>query len=140
MIRKLVEKFFNLDIIKDYKIQLHQENSITEINVEQFLVILEIIFIENIIFRSNLITNLLKNEIKKITIEVNFNKNIENRRNIKVIKNFKGRKKEVGYINVENLNKFNITILSLDIPEIEYLFHNLLMYLDIIGVIKEETT
>jgi hypothetical protein len=145
MIKELVREFFSLDIIKDAKIQLHLQNPILEINVEQFLKIFDIILIENIIFRDNSITNLLKNEIKKITIEVVFNKNIkkfEVFRNItitkEIIKEKKIIKKEIGYVDVIDLNKINIIMPPLDISEIEILFNTLLMYLRVIGEIKKE--
>jgi hypothetical protein len=136
---KSVREFFSLNIIKNTKIQLHMENSITEVNIEQFLVIFELIAIENIFFKSNLITNLLKNEIKKIIIEVVFNENIK-KIDFTVTKEIKEKKirKEVGYVNIIDLNKMNITIPSLDILEIELLFDTLLMYLRIIKKRDEE--
>jgi hypothetical protein len=132
IIKELLSNFFSLDIIKDTKIQIHLENSIIGVNVEQFLTMIEIIVIENIIFKSNSITNLLKNEIKKITIEVVFNKNIEKLNrigNLTITKKFKKINTEVSYVNVIDLNKILITIPSLDILDIELTFSTLSIYL-----------
>jgi hypothetical protein len=137
MVKELVKEFFSLDIIKEAKIQLHLKKNIIKPNilkpnVEQFLSIFELIVIENLTFKSNFITNLLKNEIKKITIKVVFNKNIEQLRNyrkITITEKFQKTITEVAYINVIDLNKINITIHTFSISGIELTFSTLLMYL-----------